>query len=298
MKPAARVGDLHSCPMVDPGPHVGGPILAPGCKTVLICGAPAARGSSGASINPEMFSVPEDKAQLIRDNAQHILNAANFNKVDPRTLAAIILRENLDNNPVKEWAESQIGFIAESWPMGKPSIGLAQIQVATARFIEEQGLIKPMSDEIAAQIVIMNANMVRETRLENNAINAMYAAAYLRYFTVKWYKEFPTMAERPDILGTLYNIGHEVDGKERTPRPDPDANDFGRDVERLMPLMGHLLGVACGDGDYARCNGTLDQVETASTTVFFGGLPAARVGDTTCHKGVVVSGCPTVLLGD
>lgn len=47
MQPAARVGDMHVCPMVTPGtppiPHVGGPILPPGAVTVLIGGMPAAR---------------------------------------------------------------------------------------------------------------------------------------------------------------------------------------------------------------------------------------------------------------
>ena len=43
-KPAARVGDMHTCPMSDgPKPHVGGPILPPGKPTVLIGGQPAAR---------------------------------------------------------------------------------------------------------------------------------------------------------------------------------------------------------------------------------------------------------------
>ncbi len=45
--PAARAGDMHMCPMMTPGvppiPHVGGPILPPGCPTVLISGMPAAR---------------------------------------------------------------------------------------------------------------------------------------------------------------------------------------------------------------------------------------------------------------
>lgn len=45
MKPAARITDMHTCPMVNPGPvpHVGGPILPPGAPTVLIGGMPAAR---------------------------------------------------------------------------------------------------------------------------------------------------------------------------------------------------------------------------------------------------------------
>jgi len=43
-KPAARLTDMHTCPMVDPGPkpHVGGPIIGPGVKTVLIGNLPAA----------------------------------------------------------------------------------------------------------------------------------------------------------------------------------------------------------------------------------------------------------------
>ena len=44
MPPAARVTDMHVCPMVTVlVPHVGGPILPPGEPTVLIGGLPAAR---------------------------------------------------------------------------------------------------------------------------------------------------------------------------------------------------------------------------------------------------------------
>jgi len=42
--PAARITDMHTCPMFDgPKPHVGGPILPPGAMTVLIAKMPAAR---------------------------------------------------------------------------------------------------------------------------------------------------------------------------------------------------------------------------------------------------------------
>jgi uncharacterized Zn-binding protein involved in type VI secretion len=42
--PAARVGDMHVCPMVTVlVPHVGGPILPPCAVTVIIGGMPAAR---------------------------------------------------------------------------------------------------------------------------------------------------------------------------------------------------------------------------------------------------------------
>ena len=46
--PAARLGDMHVCPMMTPAgpapiPHVGGPVSGPGAPTVLIGGMPAAR---------------------------------------------------------------------------------------------------------------------------------------------------------------------------------------------------------------------------------------------------------------
>ena len=42
--PAARIGDMHVCPLVTVlVPHVGGPVLPPGGITVLIGGMPAAR---------------------------------------------------------------------------------------------------------------------------------------------------------------------------------------------------------------------------------------------------------------
>ena len=45
MPPAARIADMHVCPMVTGVvPHVGGPIVL-GCFTVMIGGMPAARAT-------------------------------------------------------------------------------------------------------------------------------------------------------------------------------------------------------------------------------------------------------------
>lgn len=54
-QPAARISDMHTCPMVNPGPvpHVGGPILPPGEPTVIIGGMPAARvGDMAICVGP------------------------------------------------------------------------------------------------------------------------------------------------------------------------------------------------------------------------------------------------------
>ena len=57
MPPAARIGDMHVCPMVTPSvppiPHVGGPILPPGAVNTLIGGVPAARvGDMAVCVGP------------------------------------------------------------------------------------------------------------------------------------------------------------------------------------------------------------------------------------------------------
>ena len=56
MPPAARITDMHVCPMVTPFPpipHVGGPVVGPGVPTVLIVKLPAAVvGDSCVCVGP------------------------------------------------------------------------------------------------------------------------------------------------------------------------------------------------------------------------------------------------------
>lgn len=49
--------------------------------------------------------------------------------------------------------------------------------------------------------------------------------------------------------------------------------------------------------DMLVCVGPPDVIAKGSATVLIGGLPAARLGDQTAHGGVIVLGCPTVLIG-
>lgn len=50
-------------------------------------------------------------------------------------------------------------------------------------------------------------------------------------------------------------------------------------------------------GDMATCVGPPDIIALGSFTVMIGGQPAARLGDMTAHGGVIVMGCPTVMIG-
>lgn len=81
-KPAARVGDMHTCPMVGPGPtpHVGGPVLPPGEPTVLIGGMPSARmGDKATCVGPPdtiakgafPVAIGSNPAARMSDNTAH-----------------------------------------------------------------------------------------------------------------------------------------------------------------------------------------------------------------------------------
>ncbi len=50
-------------------------------------------------------------------------------------------------------------------------------------------------------------------------------------------------------------------------------------------------------GDMATCAGPPDSIVKGSATVLIGNKPAARMGDSTAHGGVIVAGCPTVMIG-
>ncbi|MBI3861433.1 MAG: PAAR domain-containing protein [Planctomycetia bacterium] len=69
MPPAARITDMHVCPMVTPGvppiPHVGGPVLK-GDPTVLIGFLPAARvGDTAFCVGPPDAIVKGSTSVLI-----------------------------------------------------------------------------------------------------------------------------------------------------------------------------------------------------------------------------------------
>ena len=71
MPPAARVGDMHMCPMQTmvgpvPVPHVGGPISGPGIPVVLIGGMPAAvMGDMCVCVGPNSDSGKHRRRALV-----------------------------------------------------------------------------------------------------------------------------------------------------------------------------------------------------------------------------------------
>ncbi len=50
-------------------------------------------------------------------------------------------------------------------------------------------------------------------------------------------------------------------------------------------------------GDTLTCVGPPDVILKGSMSVLIGYMPAARMGDNTVHGGMIVAGCPTVMIG-
>lgn len=82
-----------------------------------------------------------------------------------------------------------------------------------------------------------------------------------------------------------------------TPGTPPIPHVGGPVVGPGVPnvLIGNLPAATVGDT--CTCVGPPDAIVKGSATVLIGGKPAARLGDSTAHGGVIVSGCPTVLIG-
>lgn len=52
-----------------------------------------------------------------------------------------------------------------------------------------------------------------------------------------------------------------------------------------------------GIGSMCVCVGPPDSIVKGSATVLMGGKPAARLLDSCAHGGMIVAGCPTVMVG-
>lgn len=66
MPAAARITDMHTCPMNTSGaPHIGGPILPPGAPTVLIGGLPAAKVGDMATCSGPPDSIVQGSGTVL-----------------------------------------------------------------------------------------------------------------------------------------------------------------------------------------------------------------------------------------
>jgi uncharacterized Zn-binding protein involved in type VI secretion len=79
--------------------------------------------------------------------------------------------------------------------------------------------------------------------------------------------------------------------------PGPKPHIGGPIIGPGVPTVIIAGSIAAVVSDKCTCIGPLDVITQGSTTVFFGGKPAARMGDMTAHGGVIVTGAPNVIIG-
>lgn len=66
-------------------------------------------------------------------------------------------------------------------------------------------------------------------KLQNDSLNILYAAAYIKIIQNYWQKAGFPINNRPDILGSLYSTGiYKPNGEIRKPNAHPKANMFGK----------------------------------------------------------------------
>lgn len=62
-------------------------------------------------------------------------------------------------------------------------------------------------------------------------------------------------------------------------------------------LIGGQPAARVGDSLLCTGPGVKDSISQGEPTVIIAGKPAARLGDPTSHGGVIIAGCPTVIIG-
>ncbi len=167
----------------------------------------------------------------IEEKIDIIKKASGLFNIDFRILCSIIYSERTLNF---DWEDEALDIIIAKSGLNS-SIGFCQIKIKTAYWIENQlsdttSVYYPCNNYQRIISISTSKNEIIK-KLDNDTINILYAAAYLRIIISRWMKENILISDRPDILGTLYSTGlFYSDGSERCPNNKPKSNDFGKRV--------------------------------------------------------------------
>ncbi|NQT66364.1 MAG: DUF1402 family protein [Actinobacteria bacterium] len=165
---------------------------------------------------------------LLKDESTNIIKSAEIFHLSPRLLASAIYSDRRMNyNLLDHTLDKAIARKGRD-----NSIGIAQIRVSTAKWVEQQ-IHNPKSlyylgEEFESIIPdSLSRDEIIDT-LSDSRQNLLYAAAYTVMIMQRWKKAGFDISDRPEIVATLYNIGPiKKDGSERFPNANPRANEYG-----------------------------------------------------------------------
>jgi hypothetical protein len=177
----------------------------------------------------------EERASgLIQDHASIIRYTANEYGVDPVIVGAVIYQEQATNVNFIDALTDYIGGLLHL----NTSIGIGQIRIKTAKHLEK---FYPGLDPYKNENSILDYNMVRVERLKDPFTNIKYVASKIHFTRERWKKAGFDISERPEILGTLYNIEDVADPIK--PHLNPESNKFGYGVGMNYKKVKKLLGL-------------------------------------------------------
>ncbi len=180
----------------------------------------------------------EKSYSKIIERKEMIISASEKFDVNPVYLSAIIYTERTRNYDWTDEAfDEAIARVGQN-----SSLGFAQVKMKTAYFIEIQlsdSTRKFYCGKKYRNILNVSKNPFQLIeKLKNDSLNIMYAAAYLRLIQSFWSKKGYSIDNRPEIIGSLYQLGlFHSNGKVREPHFYPKANEFGRKVKESIKLF-------------------------------------------------------------
>ncbi len=181
---------------------------------------------------------PDSTLVKIANRTSAFKKSSEIFRIDAAILKSIVFVERTLNF---DWKDDALDIIIAKAGRNS-SIGFCQVKLKTAYWIEVQlndssSIYRP-GKEYSNILSISQSPKELITKLQDDSLNIMYAAAYLRIIESRWEKAGYSINERAEILGTLYSTGlFYPDGTERTPRKDPEANMFGRKVKEALHLF-------------------------------------------------------------
>jgi hypothetical protein len=174
---------------------------------------------------------PDLTLKKINNKASDFQKSSKCFGINPAILKSIVYVERTLNFDWKDDAFDT--HLAQSGY--NSSIGFCQVKMKTAYWIELQ-LSDSTSDfypgkQFHGLLPISKSPGEIIKKLQNDSLNIMYAAAYIKIMQRYWKKAGYPIADRADILGTLFSIGlFDNKGEVRRPNANPKPNAFGEKV--------------------------------------------------------------------
>jgi hypothetical protein len=172
---------------------------------------------------------PDSTLVKLCKQSENINYASKIFDIDPAMLKAITYVERTNNY---NWQDEYFDdFLAKKGQ--NSSIGFCQVKMKTAYWIECQ-LADSISDfypgnKYERHLSISQSPQEIINKLENDRINLLYAAAYMRIIQSYWTNKGYSIDNRVDIIATIFSYGifSRETGEPLKPNNNPQPNWFG-----------------------------------------------------------------------